>query len=375
MKNKSFILPTIVLLWIIFIFASPVQQKAKWKGTIEKIEGVTVIKNPKKPIYGDDVFHLEEELSIGEEGKGDEYIFSEIRDIAVDAEDGIYVLDRRECHVKVFDKSGKYVKTIGNKGQGPGEMSSSSSLQITPQNEIAVNDSSARKIHFFTLDGKFLHAVSQTNMSFFTDPKIDNDGNITASYMIMDNEVTYVLKKFDHQLKELLPIFSTVILKYPNFDPFFPQCYWDINEEGNIIWGFADKYELFIIDSEGKTVKKITREYESIKITDEEKESIIEERFGGTENLDSMVKLIWTDHHNPFIYLYVDDEGRIYTQTYEKELKSGYYYDVFAPDGKYMAKIPLKSRPYVIKKDKLYTIEEDEEGYQLVKRYGVSWKN
>ncbi len=368
MKNKSFILPTMVFLWMIFIFASPAQQKARWKGTIEKIDGVTVVKNPKKPMYGSDVFHLEEELSIGEEGKGDEYIFSEIRDIAVDAEDKIYVLDRRECHVKVFDKSGKYVKTIGNKGQGPGEMSSSSSLQITPQNEIAVNDSSARKIHFFTLDGKFLRAVFQTNMSFFTDPKIDNDGNITASYMIMDNEVTYVLKKFDHQLKEFLPIFSTVILKYPNFNPFFPQCYWDINEEDNIIWGFANKYELFIIDSEGKTVKKITREYDPIKITDEEKKRRIEGLLEG-------VKLIWNDHHNPFIYLCVDDEGRIFTRTNEKKSDPDvYYYDVFDPDGKYMAKIPLKSRPDVIKKGRLYTIEEDEEGYQLVKRYGVSWK-
>jgi hypothetical protein len=350
---------------MIFIFASPVQQKAKWKGTIEEIEGVIVVKNPKEPMYGDDILILEEELSIGEKGKGDEYIFSEIRDIAVDAEDRIYVLDRRECHVKVFDKNGKYVKTIGNKGQGPGEMSSASSLQITPQNEIGVNDSSARKIHFFTMDGKFLYSLFQRNMGFFSDPKIDNDGNITASYMIMDNEVTYVLKKFDHQLKELFPIFSTVILKYPNLDPFFPQCYWDIIEEDNIIWGFADKYEIFIIDAEGKTVKKITREYDPIKITDEEKEKRI-------EGLRDGVKLIWNVHHNPFIYLCVDDEGRIFTRTYDKTPKSGeYYYDVFDPDGKYVAKIPLKSRPYVLKQGKLYTIEEDEEGYQLVKRYRI----
>jgi len=368
MKNNNFIFPTMVFLWIIFMFASPVQQKAKWKGTIEKIDGVTVVKNPKEPMYGRDVFHLEEELSIGGEGKGDEYIFSEIRDIAIDSEDRIYVLDQRECHVKLFEKSGKYVKTIGNKGQGPGEMSSPSTLQITAQNEIAVNDSSARKIHFFAPDGKFLQSLSQGNMGFFADPKIDTDGNITASYMIMDNEVTYVLKKFNHQLKELLPIFSTIILKYPNLNPFFPQCYWDIVEENKIIWGFADKYELFIIDTEGKTVKKITREYEPVKITDEEKEERIEGLRGG-------VKLVWNDHHNPFIHLCADDEGRIFTRTYEKAPESGkYYYDVFDRDGKFMAKIPLKSRPYVIKKGKLYTIEEDEEGYQFVKRYGITWK-
>jgi len=103
MKNKSFIFPTMVFLWILFIFASPVQQKTKWKGTVEEIDGVTVVKNPKQPMYGSDVFHLEEELAIGEEGKGDEYIFSEARDIAVDEEGKIFVLDSDEAHIKVLN--------------------------------------------------------------------------------------------------------------------------------------------------------------------------------------------------------------------------------------------------------------------------------
>ena len=368
MKNRSFVFPTMVFLWMILIFASPVRQKAKWKGTIEEIDGIAVVKNPKEPMHGEGVFLIEEELSIGEEGEGDEYFFSDVIDIAVDEEGKLYILDMHEAHIKVFDKTGKYIKTIGNKGQGPGEMSIPSSIQITPEDEIAVNDWPARKIHFFALDGKFLHSLSQRNMGFFTDPKIDNSGNITASYMIMDNEVTYVLKKFNSQFKELFPIFSTVLLKYPNLDPFFPQCYWDLIGENNLVWGFAEKYELYIIDSEGKTDKKITREYDPIKITDEEKEKSAEGLLGG-------VKLVWNAHHNAFIYLCVDDEGRIFTRTYEKAHDSAeYYYDVFDQDGKYMVKIPLKSRPYVIKKGKLYTIEEDEEGYQLVKRYGIAWK-
>jgi hypothetical protein len=212
-------------------------------------------------------------------------------------------------------------------------------------------------------------------LNFFSNPKIDIKGNITASYMTIKKEAIYFMKKFNRQLKELLPIFSVVVLKYPELNFFYPRCYWDLTEENNLIWGFADKYELSIIDSEGKTVKKISREHDPIKITDEEKESIIEERFGRRENIDSVVKLVWNDHHNAFIYLCVDDLGRIFTRTYEKAPESGeYYYDVFDADGKYMAKIPLKSRPYVIKKGKLYTIEEDEEGYQLVKRYRITWK-
>jgi hypothetical protein len=368
MKTKSFVFPTIVLLWLIFIFASPVLQKARWKGTIEEIEGVKVVKNPKEPMFEESVFRIEEELSIGEEGKGDEYFFADARDIAVDEEGKIYVLDSDEAHIKVFHRTGKYVKTIGKKGQGPGEMSFPSSIQITPQREIAVNDSSARKIHFFTLEGNFLRAVSQKNLNFFSDPKLDREGNITASYMSVTKEVTYYLKKFDQQLKETLPIFSVVVLKYPELNPFYPRCYWEPMGEYHLVWGFADKYELFVIDSEGNTVKKITRDYDPVKITDEEKEK-------RSEGLIEGVRLVWDDHHNPFIYLCVDDLGQIYTQTYEREIKSGFYYhDVFDRDGKYIAKIPLKSRPYVIKSGTLYTIEKDEEGYQSVKRYRITWE-
>jgi len=37
-------------------------------------------------------------------------------------------------------------------------------------------------------------------------------------------------------------------------------------------------------------------------------------------------------------------------------------------------KIPLEFQPQAFKKSKLYTIEEDEEGYQYAKRYKVTWK-
>ena len=375
MKKYPCHLFMVVWLSMFLVFISHGQKKKVWRGTIEVNNGITIVKNPKEPMVGEDAFILEAELSIGgAEGKG-EYLFSELGDIAVDDEERIYVLDSKEAHIKIFDSTGKYIKTFGKKGQGPGEMSRPSSLEITPQNEIAVNDSSARKIHFFTLEGNFSRAVSQTNRTFFSDPKVDEDGNITASYMIIEEEVTYVLKKFTPQLKDLFPIFSTKVLKYPHINPFYPRCYWDVMKGNKLVWGFADKYELHITDSNGDLEKKIIKAYDPVKITEEEKEKFIEERFGGPENIDPTVKLSWDEHHNAFIYLCIDDEGRIFVRTYERVPgREEYYYDVFDPEGKYVVKIPLKSRPYVIKRGRLYTIEEDAEGYQVVKRYKVIWR-
>jgi len=75
-----------------------------------------------------------------------------------------------------------------------------------------------------------------------------------------------------------------------------------------------------------------------------------------------------------FKSLSVDEKGRLFVCTFKKisEGKENYY-DVFNSDGKYIAEISLRAKPRVWKSGKIYTIEENEEGFQVVKRYKVSW--
>ena len=71
----------------------------------------------------------------------------------------------------------------------------------------------------------------------------------------------------------------------------------------------------------------------------------------------------------------VDDEGRIFVRTKEKEeSEESHYYDVFDFDGKYLARIALQAKPRLWKNQKLYTIEKNEAGYFEVVRYKVFWK-
>jgi len=66
MNNKNKVTPIIIFLLVLIVFVSCQKQEAEWKGTIEEVDGVTIVKNPKEPMYGQDIFSLEEELSIGE---------------------------------------------------------------------------------------------------------------------------------------------------------------------------------------------------------------------------------------------------------------------------------------------------------------------
>ena len=73
-KNISYLILFPVLLTVVFCSKSVTE----WKGTIEEVDGVTVVRNPEEPIYTENVFSLEKELSIGEADGPEEYMFSEL---------------------------------------------------------------------------------------------------------------------------------------------------------------------------------------------------------------------------------------------------------------------------------------------------------
>ncbi len=143
----------------IFLSYSLIQiygQEANWKGSKNEIDGVVVVKNPKKPMYGVNVFNLDEELSIGEPEGRDEYMFLNLRGLNVDDNGLIYALDTKAGCIKVYDEEAKYKMTLGRKGQGPGEFQFPMEILISPKNELVIKD--MNKISYFTMEGEFIRS-------------------------------------------------------------------------------------------------------------------------------------------------------------------------------------------------------------------------
>ena len=364
---KSRIKVTFIVLFFsaLIILVSCTKQKAGWKGTIEQESGVKVVKNPKEPMYGEDVFSLEEELTIGETEKREEYMFSELRQVEVDENERIFVLDWDEEHIKVFDREGNYLMTIGRKGQGPGELNGSRMMDLS-QNELMVTES--RRLSFFSVDGKFLRYLLTKEMSPVR-ARFGSQGHFIVEEMFFDPEnPRYQVKKIDNDLNSICEIASSPAFdpRKP-FNPFMSYSYWLIDKDDNIVYGYQADYDLRIYDQEGLLLKRIKKEYDPVEITEEEKKERI-------EGLPSGINVDMPKYHTAFYRFFLDDGGRIFVQTYEKIGEEEiYYHDVFDQEGRYIAKIPLRMRPFLCKKGKLYTIEDDEEGYQVVKRYKVIW--
>jgi len=128
----------------------------EWKGKITEKDGVITVSNPKIPLYAGPVLTLSEELRIGDATGRPEYTFGRGPAIAVDNQGGIYVLDDKNIHIKAFDAQGTYLRTIGRKGQGPGEIGSPFDVLINSRGELLVPDGESYKLHAYSPPGQFL---------------------------------------------------------------------------------------------------------------------------------------------------------------------------------------------------------------------------
>ena len=97
------------------------QEKPQWKGKIESENGVKVVKNPQEPLFGEIRFELEKELSIGN-AENTNYLFYRVVDVQVDQDGNIYIVDMDNFRIQIYDDKGRYLKTLGRKGQGPGRI-------------------------------------------------------------------------------------------------------------------------------------------------------------------------------------------------------------------------------------------------------------
>lgn len=362
----------IIFFFSLFIIASVLSaQKIKTE------KGIPVVYNPKKPNPPPGIQRnliLEEELCIGDDTE--EYLFAE--DIAfismgVDNEGNIYTVDPKLVEIKKFSPEGKLIMVFGKRGQGPEEMESPLIIGVTSQNELMFVDSGNSRITFYSLDGEYLRYIAAHKWRFRR-TRFDSKGNVVADiYQYSEEEqrmkAIYEIRRFSQELEPLFTIFSidmTDELLSREYIYGGVRIYWQIGKNDNVYVGYAKNYEFDIINPEGKIIRKIKKEFDPVKVTEEE-ESQLPQQFREMVNLPK--------YHTGFYYFSVDEEGRLFVRTWEKtEDKMSYLWDVFDPEGRYIAKIPINAYLKLWEKGKLYTAEETEDGLPIIKRYKVIWK-
>jgi 6-bladed beta-propeller len=102
-----------------------------------------------------DLDGLDSTAIIGQFDGPDEYIFARVSDLDIDRRGNIVVADARGRTVRVFDRAGAFVQTIGEAGEGPGEFRSPGLVALDSAGRLYVEDGRLRLQRFHVVNGQY----------------------------------------------------------------------------------------------------------------------------------------------------------------------------------------------------------------------------
>lgn len=124
-------------------------------GAVRDSAGVAIIENSGPGTWGGSgAWQFEEALRIGTSAGDPEYQFGQVVGLDVDDAGNIYVLDQMAQEVRVYDAQGKYVRTVGRPGNGPGELSRGAAAVLIGQGDtVFVADLLLQRMSRYAPDG------------------------------------------------------------------------------------------------------------------------------------------------------------------------------------------------------------------------------
>ncbi len=363
---------SIVCNLILTVMASFACSQPRWKGTVTDEEGVIVVRNPKGPLYGTPVLELTEDLSIGGAGAQGDYAMGDLRDVVIDDAGTIYILDWQNSRVQVFDRAGTFMRTIGRKGQGPGELEIPLTMSIVRKSqELAVQQASGR-FSFFRTDGTFIRSLISKGLSSIRG-LCDSKGQVYLTRLLPGSDgLRYAYSKMAADGTLLATLLDVQPRRAKEFDPFCPQPWFQIDRNDDFVFGYPKTYEIQIFGANAKLTKRILREYDPVAVTAAEKE---EQRNAHEKSMYREDGTVFrpSGFHAAYRWFFLSDLGHIFVATYETAPDGRIIHDIFDPEGRLIGRIPLKHMGVGIYEGKYYAREEDAEGYPVLKRYAVKW--
>jgi hypothetical protein len=361
---------------------------AAGKVRTETVDGVTLVHNPSLPLDPGKTVRFEEEVSFGAEESGPGAIYKPGQ-FAVDARNRVYIFEYSESVIKVFGEDGKFLKTIGRKGQGPGEFGQALFIGFCPDGRIFVTDSQNRRTSFFGLEGDFLSSYQWKT-------------NIAIAYLILDNASVVQESVFDEgKSRVFLKTFDFAGAEVKSWGEFFyPETKAVIRGEMAITVGIPysprsvltgdqtlgriyhcrnDAYLIEVFDSGGRVFRKIDRPYERVPFTDADRVDFLSRTSTGSIELADIYKDIsWPKLKTVTDRMLCDDRGFLWVATNETKDENGRKltaYDVFDAEGRYDARVWLDFTPARFAAGKMYRFKEDPEtGVRVLTRYRVVWE-
>ena len=266
----------IVLLITIFLLVSCTKQEKNY--TVKEIDGVKTFMNNDKPADPNYKITPKKILTIQLNENNPDTALANIapRNLCTDKEKNIYIVDPRKATIHKLDSNGKYVKSFGNKGSGPGEMNVPLNLAVM-SDTLYVFDYNERKTNIFDLDGNFIKAVFIASNEFFYFISKVNEESFTGILAVDrygDEGVftVYEVPIFSRQSKRLKILHTREEFLQPangQWDPAYLQPAYTVGDNKIfVLENSSDNYRISVFNESGEHLYNIRKNYRKLKIED-----------------------------------------------------------------------------------------------------------
>ncbi len=338
--------------------------------TATVIDGVQVVNNPETPWKGRVRYAAADEVSIGVEEGEEPYMLNRPVDLKVDAEGRIYVLDWGDTRIQVYDAGGVYVRTIGRKGQGPGEFDTPCYFDISADGRLFIMDGRNQRVTVFDPEGK--HRQDFRIQGFYSGMVCDPKNRPYSQ-----TQTTMKEAAVSDDLQEI-PLLTSIYRIDPDTGERFHMgdfegetrmsrrtegggyiavaglfmIAWSVSPEGKLYLGYNGIYQLGIYSESGQLEFRFGRAYTPVP--------------------RPKTKSQWAPKLNPAFNsrrLVFDEEGNLWLEQYAAEGFEGFLYDVFTPDGIFLRQAVVPYPVYVFRHGRAYSLVRPEDGFSSAKSY------
>ena len=304
---------------------------------------------------------LEEDLRIW--GPPGGYL-GDVDAVAADSRGNIYILDGTTQEIQVFDAEGGFVRTLGGRGQGPGEFREALGPAIAPGDTLWVADGQAPRYSIFAPDGTFIGTrVRRMASGLLTERcTIAPDGSymewwtrmprVEMSEDMNNNDLRHyhpIRVSTDGEEQDTLPHleFTLMLADLPstgNRRPVFfgPSLKRALGCRDDVWFAPSSEYRVYRRTLAGDTTMVFTLEGVRPAAIDEDDRDEVRATF---QRYPGLASALMRDHlralpeHKPVIDgLFVDGEGHVFVVPETSRVDAGTAIDVFREDGVFLGR-------------------------------------
>ena len=124
--------------------------------------------------------------------------FHHPHDAALGPDGNLYIADRYNHRVQVFDQEGNFIRQFGNYGSGNGEFNELTGIHVTPDGKVYVSEWHNARVQVFDAQGKFIRSMGQAG---------SGEGQLSGPYGVTvdDEGNVYVVEHNNHRVSVFKP--------------------------------------------------------------------------------------------------------------------------------------------------------------------------